>query len=70
MKLVDKLDAIPLELIVQHELEEIESEQGESYGENEIVSQYWIHGRIPLLRIEESIRDETTYYTTHLIEEE
>ena len=42
MKLVDKLDAIPLEMIVQHELEEIEAQQGEIYGETEIVNQSWI----------------------------
>ncbi|KAG5595324.1 hypothetical protein H5410_036556 [Solanum commersonii] len=42
LKLLDKVDAIPLEITVQAELEEIEARQGESYGETEIVSQFWI----------------------------
>ena len=42
MKLLDKLDAILLEIKVQAKLEEIEAQQGEIYGETEIVNQSWI----------------------------
>uniref|UniRef100_M1ACQ9 Uncharacterized protein n=1 Tax=Solanum tuberosum TaxID=4113 RepID=M1ACQ9_SOLTU len=66
IKLLDKFDVIQLE--IQVELEEIESQQGESYGEKEIVSEYWYIGRIQLLKIEESIRDEITYLAPYLIE--
>ncbi|KAG5579333.1 hypothetical protein H5410_049960 [Solanum commersonii] len=54
MKLLDKLDTIQLEITIQAELEEIEAQQGERYGETEI--------------LQESIRDGLTYMTTQLIE--
>ncbi|KAG5614761.1 hypothetical protein H5410_014585 [Solanum commersonii] len=66
IKLLDKLDAIQLE--IQAKLEEIEAQQGESYGETEIVSQYWIQGQTQLLKLEESICDGLIYMTTQLIE--
>lgn len=68
MKLLDKLDAIQLEITIQAELEEIEAQQEESYGETKIVSQYWIQGQTQLLKPEEFIRDGLTYMTTQLIE--
>jgi len=39
MKLLDKLDAIQLEITVQAKLQDREAQQGESYEEAEIVSQ-------------------------------
>lgn len=70
MKLVDKLDAIPLEMIVQHELEEIEAQKGETYEERDIVPQCWIQGQTRFLKIKESIHDGLTYMKTQLNEEE
>ncbi|KAG5587012.1 hypothetical protein H5410_047446 [Solanum commersonii] len=69
MKLLDKLDDIQLEIIVLAKLEEeIESQQGESYEEIEIVSQSWLQEQTQLLKFQESIRDGLTYMTTQLIE--
>lgn len=45
-KLQYKLDVIQSTITIQHELEDIEAQQGESYKEKEIISQYWIHRRI------------------------
>ncbi|KAG5606270.1 hypothetical protein H5410_027762 [Solanum commersonii] len=42
MKLLDHLDASQREITVQAKLEEIEYQQGESYGETEILSQSWL----------------------------
>ncbi|KAG5589958.1 hypothetical protein H5410_040472 [Solanum commersonii] len=69
MRLLDKLDVIQLEITIQDELEEIEAQQGESYRETKIVSQYWIQGQTQLLKFQESIRDGLTHMTTQLIEE-
>ncbi|KAG5619955.1 hypothetical protein H5410_005173, partial [Solanum commersonii] len=67
MKLLDKLDAIQLEITVQAKLEEIESQQGESYGETEIVIQSLLQEQTQLLKFQESIRDGLTYMKTQLI---
>uniref|UniRef100_M1DAI2 Uncharacterized protein n=1 Tax=Solanum tuberosum TaxID=4113 RepID=M1DAI2_SOLTU len=68
MKLHDKLDAVQLEITIQAKLEEIKSQQGESYGETEIVSQSWLQEQTQLQKFQESIRDGLTYMTTQLIE--
>ncbi|KAG5605198.1 hypothetical protein H5410_026690 [Solanum commersonii] len=49
-------------------LEEIETQQGESYEETEIVSQSWLQEQTKLLKFHESICDSLTYMTTQLIE--
>ncbi|KAG5615147.1 hypothetical protein H5410_014971 [Solanum commersonii] len=68
LKLLDKLDAIQLEITVQAKLEEIEAQQGESYGEIEIVSKFWLQKQTQLLKFQESISDGLIYMPTQLIE--
>uniref|UniRef100_M1DKI1 Uncharacterized protein n=1 Tax=Solanum tuberosum TaxID=4113 RepID=M1DKI1_SOLTU len=68
MKLLDKLDAIQLEIAVLAKFEEREAQQGESYEEAKIVSQSWLQEQTQLLKFQESICDGLTYMTTQLIE--
>ncbi|KAG5599810.1 hypothetical protein H5410_031180 [Solanum commersonii] len=68
MKLLDKLEAIQLEITILGKLEEeIESQQGESYEEIEIVSQSSLQEQTQLLKFQESICDGLRYMTTQLI---
>ncbi|KAG5579771.1 hypothetical protein H5410_050398 [Solanum commersonii] len=68
MKLLDKIDAIQLEITVQVKLEEREAQQEESYGEIEIVSPSWLQEQTQLLKFQESICDSLINMTTQLID--
>ncbi|KAG5620135.1 hypothetical protein H5410_005353 [Solanum commersonii] len=68
MKLLGKLDAIQLKITIQTKLEESETQQGENYGETEIVSQSSLQEQTQLLKFQESICDGLIYMATQLIE--